>query len=261
MIAASPILRAFGIFSTVMVAVACAGGPNPPPDVKPTVYRAPDEVRDVTMLWSAEPGIDLFSGQVSLVRAAYEAHFVGWAAHVPPTYPGFDQALVRRETIRSEQTARRGYNIGTMQARVQQIIGTQSEFTAEICLLNSGLMYRDGDRYRGSRGLSSNAWEVIVRAIGNDSKWPVAEPAPGPDRMHWQAPTYDVFTGWTVEFKITPHDTRCNPWALGIDPTLPEVYEDLESPDPPPIQPVYPGWPVDPPSSSPAPETSPTPPR
>lgn len=245
----------------VALVSACVSDAPPTADPAQSVYRPPAEVRDATIVWSADPGIDLYSGQAALARAAYEAHFVGWTTHVYPTYPGYDDALIRRNGFRPEPTAHRGKNFGTMQVRMQEIRGTDTEFVAELCLLNSGLMYQAGDLYRGRRGIEYSAWEVSVKAAVDNPAWPVTEPAPAPDRMHWQAPTYDVFTGWTVEFNFSRRDTRCDPWLFSIDPTLPEKYETFDSSTPPSVLPAYPGWPSELPSSSAVSSTAPTVPR
>ncbi len=250
----------------VILGVGCGRQPvveAPPP---PSAYQPPDTVRDATMVWSADSGVDLFSGRAALTRAAYEAHFVSWASRVVPTYPGFERALIRKEPSRPEQTARRGKNFGTMQARIQRIIGSDADFTAQICLLNSGLMNRDGDRYRGSRSTRFSAWEVSVKAIVENPSWPVAVPAPGPDRAHWQAPTYDVFTGWTVEFHSGEYLTtgdggRCDSWLASMDSTLPADPEKIESSEAPPVLPAYPGWPTAVPVKDSAPGTSLSTPR
>ena len=68
--------------------------PAPAPSSTPTwpavnVYEVPDQIRDATMVWSAEPGIDLFSDEGVVTRAAEESALIGLMAGLDYAYIGF----------------------------------------------------------------------------------------------------------------------------------------------------------------------------
>ena len=62
----------------------------------------------------------------------------------------------------------------------------------------------------------------------------------------WQAPTYDVFTGWTIDIDGTSgyaHTQACRHWGHQYAPdAIPDDYFILTTDTPPDTLPGYPGW-------------------
>ncbi|MCP9622763.1 hypothetical protein FOH10_04645 [Nocardia otitidiscaviarum] len=212
-----------------------------------SVYEPPDEVRNATVVWSAEPGIDLFSTAATLARAARESDIIGSYAGLEHTYPGYAKALDRPYATHYDVESYRGTIAGTMLHHIQRIQDTGDGYLVEYCALPNAYGQLDDGRYRRWYGRGS---ALAARFTRNDdapapaTTTPTATPNPAPDPMHWQAPTYNVFTGWTVSYVV--NDTSCDDWALSLYPDAPVENEISYSDTPPPVQPAYPGWPTQP---------------
>ncbi len=66
--------RVVSVLLSGVLAAACTGSePDAPTEPGTSVYTPPEEVLNSTVIWSAEPGIDLFDSFPTLTRAAMEA--------------------------------------------------------------------------------------------------------------------------------------------------------------------------------------------
>ncbi len=236
-----------GATTTTPATTACSDGS--------AAYQPPDEVCNATMVWSAEPGIDLYSPEATLVRAAWESDEIGSYAGLEQTYPGFARALSPeyhgRGRYREERY--RGTVFGTVLGHILEIETTADGFLGKFCVLSNGFARLEDDgRYARSNG---RGFDPEVRFTRTETASPSTDTAttapttyaPAPDRLQWQAPTYDVFDGWRVSFPTRYEDrNRCDAWALSQDPDAPAEVEAVYSDTPPPVLPAYPGWPATP---------------
>lgn len=223
------------------------------------VYEVPDQIRDATMVWSAEPGIDLLATEGTLIRAALESFAIGSLAGLDYTYLGFSDSSnsVAGGPLYSLFRADTGQGpfAGTLQGHLQQIVPTEVGFDVISCVLSVGLDVKVDGKYSPSGLAGGEGGELRSRFIrtGEPSKSPVVtQPlsSPGPDNRHWQAPTGHQFVGWEID-GFTDRDPttsgrgRCVPWARSLYPdTTPVIARDAYARDsPPPVQPAYPGWP------------------
>ncbi|NNH72963.1 hypothetical protein HLB23_24405 [Nocardia uniformis] len=203
------------------------------------------------MVWSAEPGIDLYSSEATLVRATDEADLIALYVGLDHSYPGYAAALADpNRAKRYEAGEVRRTVVGTLLTHVQQIDPTSDGFRAEYCtLINESASTSPGDnRWIGAMNRGDSIAAEFTRTSTTSEAPDTATPyAPAPDRLHWQAPTYNVFDGWTVTFG-TGEDpaarARCDAWALSLYPNAPERGDPILLQAPPAPQPAYPGWPA-----------------
>ena len=237
--------------------------PAPAPSSTPTwpavnVYEVPDQIRDATMVWSAEPGIDLFSDEGVVTRAAEESALIGLMAGLDYAYIGFassSDSTVGPVLGDFEADTGRGPFAGTVHGHIQQIIPTETGFDAVLCVLSVGLDVLVDGKYSPSRIANGEGSELRTRFIrtGETVEAPARPPLPStanPDDLHWQAPIGNEFRGWKIDGftdrdPITSGNGRCTQWARSLYPdTTPVIPRDAyANEDPPPVQPAYPGWP------------------
>ncbi|SUA72750.1 Uncharacterised protein [Nocardia otitidiscaviarum] len=244
------------IGAVIILATGCGGTdtrdtPTTSTSSRPSsgVYEPPDEVRNATVVWSAEPGIDLFSTPATLMRAANESDIIGSYAGLEHAYPGYANALDRPYATRYQVESYRGTIAGTVLNHIQRIQDTGDGYLVEFCALPNAYGQLDDGRYRRWYGRGSALAARFTRtddtlAPTTSTPTTTTTPSPAPDRMHWQAPTYNVFTGWTISYVV--NETSCDDWALSLYPDAPVENEISYSDTPPPVQPAYPGWPTQP---------------
>ncbi|MFR9753447.1 hypothetical protein ACL02S_20770 [Nocardia sp. 004] len=219
----------------------------------PAYYIPPDQVRNASAVWSADPPIDLLSLEAALVRAALESDLIGRAAGIDKTYPGFEEALDRSQRFRYNRDSSRGASSGTMRGHIQTITPTPTGFTAFFCIqFNNLARLVDNGEYVRSHALAIGTLIEFIRypALDPSATATTTPKTNTPDTSSngtWQAPTYDVFTGWRVDYPSTgmleENNARCAPWSLTIDPTATDRRgETIRSKEPPPTQPAFPGW-------------------
>ncbi|OZF47250.1 hypothetical protein CH293_19985 [Rhodococcus sp. 14-2470-1b] len=265
-----PRLRSVSVASllAMLAAVsACAPGVVEDTDPMPTslvrwpatdVYEAPDQLREATMVWSAEPGIDLFSAEGTLVRASEESFAIGLMLGLDYTYVGFAESSNSPRNAGSLSGFRddtgQGPFVGTIYGHIQQIIPTREGFDVLSCVLGVGLDRVVNGKYSPSLLTGSEGGEQRSRFIRNgssESGLPTSPPAALRSRdRHWQAPTGNEFEGWEIDGFIdldpqTSERGRCVPWARSLYPNAPStITPDTYARDtPPPVQPAFPGWP------------------
>ncbi len=255
-----------------MLAFVAACSPPPEDETAPTptlssrwpateFYEVPDSIRDATIVWSAEPGIDLFSAEAKLFRAAQESVFIGWMIGLDYTYVGFKDSSGSKGGGGIfgdfEDDTGEGPFVGTIHGRIQQIIPTDTGFDVLGCVLSVGLDVRTNDKYSPSRLTDGEGGDLRSRFIRTVDPKSVLETPPTssvrkPSSLHWQAPTGDQFTGWEVEGFVdidpaTAEKGRCVPWAKSLYPDAPAVIprDAYANDEPPPVLPAFPGWPED----------------
>ncbi|ORI21117.1 hypothetical protein [Rhodococcus sp. 1168] len=223
------------------------------------VYEVPDQIRDATMVWSAEPGIDLLATEGTLIRAALESFAIGSLAGLDYTYLGFADSSnsVAGGPLYSLFRADTGQGpfAGTLHGHLQQIVPTEVGFDVISCVLSVGLDVKVDGKYSPSGLAGGEGGELRSRFIrtGEAAKSPVVKQSSsstGPDSRHWQAPTGNQFIGWEIDGftdrdPTTSGNGRCARWARSLYPhTTPAIARDAYARDnPPPVQPAYPGWP------------------
>lgn len=223
------------------------------------VYEIPDRVRDATMVWSAEPGFDLFSAEGNVIRAAGESLVIGLMVGLDYTYVGFaassnsvaggpPYSLFQADTGQ-------GPFVGTVHGHIQQVIPTDAGFDVLSCVVAVGLEVFVDRRYSPSRLTNGDGQELRSRFIrtGDPLTSPAAsQPSSSPvgDDLQWQAPAGNQFGGWEIDDfididPVTSGKGRCAPWAQSLYPDAPRIItrDAYARGTPPPVQPAYPGWP------------------
>ncbi|WP_306361419.1 hypothetical protein [Nocardia sp. CC227C] len=254
------LLHTAGITAVLLLAVACTTSPSDShesPD-SPS-YLPPEEVRNATVVWSAEPGTDLFDTYPTLTRAAAEALVVAGLAGPERSYPGFDEAVTDPTTRGIYfRKANRDTVYGTLYKHIVDIVPTDTGFTAHTCeSFKDFAVERDG-KYNVSRShrghsqtitFARTKWEDNGLPLEMTTSAPTATstttPSPAPGPREWQAPEDNLFTGWIID-PGSPDDydsERCVPWVATLDPDAPAEPETITTDTPPETLPAYPGWP------------------
>lgn len=266
-----PYQRFAGIGSAVLLLTLAACGdstdpvPNSTPSSKPVAdtYVVPDRIRDATVVWSAEPGIDMFSAESTLIRANMESSILARLLGQGYPYLGFNASIQAGTTYvdfgptGNFRRVLNGRLVGTAQARIQEVRPTDNGFESVVCVASLGLdEFRDGKYYPSglalSRGSAVRAQYNRIPNTGNSpttSVVPSESGTPPQDQnlLHWQAPRGNLFTGWKIvtyaETDPDLNEQRCAPWALSVYPDAPADMPTYANDTPPPVQPAYPGWP------------------
>ena len=260
------------VFVTAATALAaCANEPTtyrtstatytPPASPTPAEYQFPTKYAgDFTVVWSAEPDIDLFSRPAEIVRATGEAESMD---RIPSNlnYPG----AVDANAIYARDMLDRGTRPveGTLYLYLLHLSSTAETVTATTCKIHAGLVTL------GRRGPRSST--VAVGSV----YYLTAQLPPGTrdvrsETIHGtragagdRAPRYNAFQPWTVKYyapglldkELQPADKQaCNQKAIDIARTVPAYqnqiaefpqleprgYTDADFPR----QPQFPGWPA-----------------
>lgn len=263
-------LRMITVFlvTVLVLLTACAPANEDVTDPIPTsslrwpateFYEVPASIHDASMVWSAEPGVDLFSAEGALVRAAQESLFIGWMIGLDYTYIGFaassDSDGGGGIYGDFENDTGRGPFVGTIYGRIQQVIPTDTGFDVLACVLSAGLDVRVNGMYSPSGFAGGEGGELRSRFIRTAEPTNVQVTSPPSstteaDDVHWQAPVGSQFVGWEIDGfadinPTTAKKGRCVPWARSLYPDAPRVItrDAYVRETPPPVQPAYPGWP------------------
>jgi hypothetical protein len=206
--------KVFGLSSVlVLLATSCGSPTHPasstsggPPGGWPTTLN------DFTMVWSAEPGIDVTTWPAVVVRAYTESYLLAYVMGDDKyLYPGFQQAVDPNESIdhptgrqflwpKTDDPSKGGW-VGTEHAHILSIVTSGRETTVEACTYQFGSADLDRNgRYspiiaepQPYSGISPMRVAMTAPASAG-SQLPRQE---GPAR----APLIDVFNGW----RITSH--------------------------------------------------------
>lgn len=211
-------LRSAAAFSAtvVLLVASCSSGNHPAQGATaPAPAPAagwPPVLDDFTMVWSAEPGIDLTTWPAVVVRAYTESYILASITSGDKyLYPGFKQAVNSNKTIHdpvgaqflwptAEHPSENGW-IGTAQDHILSIATSGRDVTVVVC------EYMFGSAEQGHYG----GYTAHLGAPPPDSGiFPMrltltAPAAPGPPKPAQEGParaaSVDVFNGW----RITSH--------------------------------------------------------
>ncbi len=266
-----------------LIASACTSAPTnqptysspkqtfvPPTSPAPVDYEFPTKYAgDFTVVWSAEPGIDLFSRPAEVMRATFEAHSI---TRVPSVinYPGAiaatAEANTRKPGLQIGYQERVDTSVsptsGTNYFHVLRMESTANAISATVCDFRSGLVYHPkSSAYSIIAGfLASFHATLPAGSVDRRAHAPVhGTPAGKGDR----APRYDAFAPWQVTYDYTtppvgtlPEDENfCYQKATDIAHTIPayanQTFGAHDDPEPRgltpadfPKQPQFPGWPA-----------------
>lgn len=254
-----------------LVAVACvlvlscsrqiSGDAQPPPAPQP--WSGPLE--GVSVVWSAEPGIDLAAGPAVPVRAYVESYrLVSDLATIRVAYPGFTQAVADTEQPGNPwpytEHIRRYPLVGTERIHLLRVDANGRDVAAYVCFYSG--FTSTNDLGNGKFGYPpSNLASDGVDVMRLSMTAPEAPSTLPPQRGPALAPADDVFEGWRIEDRRVPASSDLSTWpTVGQDLALcrdraPEPLERrefLRQGEHPrsdfPTLPAYPGWPAAAPS-------------
>jgi hypothetical protein len=250
---------------SVLMVLSCtrqtSGDALAPPAPEP--WSGPLE--GVTVVWSAEPDIDLVTGPAVVVRSYIESYELALnLGTIRVAYPGFTRAVVDSSQPGNPwpyTKHTRSYPlVGTKRWHLLRIDLSGRSVAAYICFY-SGFTSAN-DLGNGKFGYPPSAFDfdgVDVMRLGMTA--PETPSKLPPQRGPASAPVDDVFGGWGIYDRRVPDSSDLSSW--------PTVNEDLElcrdrAPDPLerreflrqgehprsdyPTLPAYPGWPAAPPS-------------
>lgn len=227
-----------------------------PAPISPSKYQVPDNIRNATIVWSAESGIDLLGEEATVIRAALEAHHITLGSPISDSYPGYARAIDQEtKDFYNRYTTQSAWEYGTGYRRIRNIEPTDNGFIAYTCQQLSGIASRqpDGKFRQTITGGNSEVSLTMERreeyapatsssSPGTSAATPTVDEA---GRPHWQAPSRDAFVGWNVIFNgpvDSDHDRACREWARQFIGEAPEGVTRIVTDDPPETLPAYPGW-------------------
>jgi hypothetical protein len=248
----------------ILLVMSCtrqtAGEPLAPPAPKP--WSGP--LDGVTVVWSADPGIDLTSGAAVAVRAYLESYeLVLNLGTIRVAYPGFLQAVLDTQqpgTPWPYTKHTRSYPlVGTNRWHVLRIDTNNRSVAAVVCWYG---FTSANDLGNGKFGYLPHVSDFDgVDALRIAMTAPVTASDLPPQRGPALAPVDDVFGGWRIDERLVGGRSEPRDWST--------VEEDLQlcrdrAPAPLerrqfllhgehprsdyPTLPAYPGWPAAPPS-------------
>lgn len=214
-------------------------------------YRVPERLENSTIVWSAEPGIDLFSPEATVVRAAIEARQVALATSLAESYPGYENAVdpdTRAYFAEKSWTSWPEY--GTAYHHIANLDPTDEGFVAHVCLQLSGIAsLKDDNSFYRTLSPAFLTSTLTIESSDAGTNPPSGPPSAAPTETeipHWQAPNFDVFEGWKLSFGPpfgTDHAAVCTAWGHPLAPDAPsEGTRSVSSETPPETLPAYPGW-------------------
>ncbi len=186
---------AIAVTTSVLAAGCGSSEPEPPAVESSSAYSVPGNM-GFNYRWSADPGIDLYSRQATVIRAYVESYYLAIdASALSAAYPGFAEAVPQHKRADFDHpvdpTERR--YVGTQFQHLMWMTKTERGWFATICTGDYSVMEvgEDGKFYNvGSKYVNAETVEVIapneVSATSANSS--------GPER----APTINVFDGWTL---------------------------------------------------------------
>lgn len=257
--------------ATMLLVAACAFHPHTDaaaqPDSRPPAGW-PESLNDLTVVWSAEHGIDLTAGPAVAVRAYTESYLLAsLTGDDKYLYPGFEHAVNPNKTVNDPMGTQQLWPdtgrppnlwIGTEQQHILSITFSGRDVIVVTC------EYVFGTAEPGRHGDYADHY-VMPEPDGGIDPMRITMTAPtdpGPPKPPQQgparAPSADVFNGW----KITNHQGG---WfvtsGVGSDwPTWHDDHDKCLAKAPPhpnlvrgggayprsqfPTLPAVPGWPI-----------------
>ncbi|WP_157084279.1 hypothetical protein [Millisia brevis] len=244
------------LLGTLLASGCSAEIPVPTPTEAPD-YQPPQNVRNATLVWSAQPEIDLLGPEATLTRATREAHLVALYAGPDNAYPGYMEALRPEDRYFYPNDSGLAPLYGTEHSRIQELSTNPDGFSASICVQPDGLARYTENTYFSSTGPAFLVtYEFVDRRVNephqdtdsstSESIGSTTQPNDSgeADEPTWSAPQGNVFVGWQLTFGSLTEDVdgSCEAWGRTIFPNAPSEPGTVESNTPPPTLPAYPGW-------------------
>jgi hypothetical protein len=227
-------LAACVVIATSM-ATACAGHSHPGNASSPTSTAPPacwpEKLNDFSIVWTAEPGIDVTAWPAVAVRAYAESYLLAYVMGDNKfLYPGFQQAVDPNQSIdhptgtqflwpKTDDPSKSGW-IGTERAHILSIATAGRDVTVEACTYQFG----SADLDRNGKyspviaepppysGISPLRITMTAPAHAGSQLPPQQGPA--------RAPSVDVFNGWRITSHQGGYFAR-----TGVGPEWPDFAE------------------------------------
>lgn len=275
--------RAIGVLSVSLVLGSAGCGAGGHQKTATTTSAKPSTgwtgpLSDYSLVWSAQPGIDLFTGAAVVARAYHESYWLAdWQGSQSFLYPGFASAVPPNEPADHPLgTTTRWPTAGGNPVKEPQV-GTEYDHILAIAPDGPGLtvtscVYLYRTAHQKADGQYVGSWEspdpnagILVERIAMSAPTGDAAPRVAPQRGPARAPSDNVFGGWRVTSYLHTQPSTEGHTAPGYQEAWPDLPRDFqtclsEAPDPPerrhfltsgehprlefPTQPPYPGWPA-----------------
>jgi hypothetical protein len=223
----------------------------------------PNQLADFTIVWSAEPGIELTTGAAVAVRAYLESYELASATGDERyVYPGFAQATDDTSDVRPRLVKHSDAPwVGSERNRVISLDRAGADVHAVVCSYMYGSAQREqsgGYTAQAGNPFDPNAgiYAVEVTLMPPPDAGQQLSPQAGPAR----APSVDVFRGWRIAGRRGGYSSETGGAQSDLDacvakaPDSPERRAFLVNPMPGgklyhprsdfPTLPAYPGWPA-----------------
>ncbi len=246
------------VFAAALLTVSCGTTDDSPPTTATTSPRLDLELLN-SNVWSADPGVDLFSRGAELVRAAVEAGDITLFAGIEASFPGYAAAIngprkVGDDAIDSEfvsesetlpQSKRTEYLHITSYAEEGRTV------SANVCrfyLRAEPVSGAEANDHTFCEGVTLENSSADPGAVGQRDE-SVTEHAPQAQRL----PTWNVFGTWKIKklklLSFADIPDSCIDWWRQQFPMLTQIgitkSFGANPESPPPIMPVavqYPEW-------------------
>ncbi|MEN0137864.1 MAG: hypothetical protein AAGC80_22125, partial [Rhodococcus sp. (in: high G+C Gram-positive bacteria)] len=211
--------------------------------VTPALYSVPENA-EYNVRWSADPGIDLLTPEVTVIRAYVESYYLSVRALTPAAgYPGFSEAVDEHllTDYGNADQLKKSHYVGTQFQHLLWMTPTERGWFATVCTGDYSVM-REGQDGRffnvGSTNIGAETVEIVAPGSRSSS-----QSSEGPER----APVANVFGGW----KVIDHVLSARNQAAFLEcrSRMPDAASnrpakwDLPHDAPYPTLAPYPGWP------------------
>lgn len=217
--------------ATVAVIAGCANAE--PAETAPsssTASVAADADVAWSNVWSAGPGVDLFSRGAELVRASLEAAYLAQARGIDKTFPGYRAAIGPQPEYGDPQARAKNYgyvpagyeprNIGltVLNYHLVDLVQTADRVSGTVC--SYGLAPRPTER-------SKYLYDAYLIALSKKDGSPSGVPGVVDTRNNFpqrqgKVPTWDVFAPWTINRiqigEASDVPASCTDWWRSVFP-------------------------------------------
>ena len=211
-------------------------------------------------VWSAGPGVDLFSRGAELVRASLEAGYLAQARGINRTFPGYREAIGPQPRYDDPQARAKNYgyvpvgfeprDIGltVLNYHLVDLVQTADRVSGTVC--SYGLAPRPTDR-------SKFLYDAYLVALTKNGESPPGLPGVVDTRNNFpqregKVPTWDVFAPWTIERlqigEASDVPSTCTAWWQSVfpdavkRPNSNQMTRSAPGPVAPPDARQYPRW-------------------
>jgi hypothetical protein len=219
--------KTFTAAAILLVLISSGCRSDAPQDAAPAGW--PEDLRNFSIVWTGDAGVDLVTGPAVPVRAYIESFLLGeLTGDQKYFYPGFADAVA--EELRPGSSSAKQW-VGTVTNHLLSLNRSDSDVTATGCMYTYTAASPRGEEYEaqavppGAPEAGITAFKVTLSAPSEPSS---SDPQEGPART----PVTDVFGGYTV----TGYDGGYF-GAQGADPIWPEYQRTTDecvanAPDP-----------------------------